>query len=61
MPHITLARLNRSTGPIAGLLSRSGGITSPPFEVARFTLYESLLTPDGPIYTPIERYGLDPV
>jgi 2'-5' RNA ligase len=59
MPHITLARLNRSTGPIANLLTGSGGVTSPPFEVARFILYESLLTPDGAVYTPIERYELD--
>lgn len=59
LPHITLARLNRSTGPIDTLLQGSGGITSPPFAVDEFRLYESDLTPDGAIYSVVERYPLD--
>ena len=58
MPHITLARLNRSTGPIAALLERSGGISSTPFHVGEFRLYESDLSPQGAIYSVVERYAL---
>jgi 2'-5' RNA ligase len=59
MPHITLARLPRGAGPVRSLLEQSGGASSPPFEVSEFRLYESRLTPDGPVYSVAERYGLD--
>jgi 2'-5' RNA ligase len=59
VPHITLARLKRSAGPIGGLLERSGGLTSPPFTVTEFGLYESDLMPDGSVYSLIERYRID--
>lgn len=59
LPHITLARLNRSAGPIAGLLEQSGGLTSAPFMVDSFCLYESQLTPEGAVYSIVERYSLD--
>jgi 2'-5' RNA ligase len=36
MPHITLARLKRSSGTVGGLLEQSGGLISPPFEVEDF-------------------------
>lgn len=58
MPHVTLARLPRGAGPVGSLIEQSGGITSPPFAVDRFYLYESRLTPDGPVYTPVEIYPL---
>jgi 2'-5' RNA ligase len=58
MPHITIARLPRGAGPVQGLVEQSGGATSPPFAVDRFCLYESRLTPDGPIYEMVERYPL---
>jgi 2'-5' RNA ligase len=58
MPHVTLARLPRGAGPVRGLLERSGGVTSPPFAVDRFYLYESRLSPEGPAYTPLEIYSL---
>ena len=58
-PHITLARLGRDAGSIAALLETSGGITSPPFPVDRFALFESRLTPDGAVYDIIESYRLD--
>jgi 2'-5' RNA ligase len=58
-PHVTLARLSRGTGPIGGLMERSGGIAGTPFEVREFRLYESRLTPDGPLYSVAERYSLD--
>ena len=58
-PHITLARLKRSSGPVGNLLEQSGGLTSEPFPVDSFTLYESRLTPDGAVYIPMNRYQLD--
>jgi RNA 2',3'-cyclic 3'-phosphodiesterase len=57
-PHITLARLGRSAGPIGGAIGQSGGITSQPFPVSSFGLYESVLTPDGAVYSLLERYQL---
>jgi 2'-5' RNA ligase len=57
-PHITLARMQRGAGPIDALLSRSGGASSAPFPVDEFRLYESSLTPQGPLYTVVERYPL---
>lgn len=56
-PHITLARLNRESGPVH-LLGDAGGLTSPAFAVDTFGLYESRLTPEGAVYTAIERYRL---
>ncbi|HEY0113513.1 MAG TPA: RNA 2',3'-cyclic phosphodiesterase [Allosphingosinicella sp.] len=58
-PHITLARLARGGGPIGPLLQRWGGVTSEPFAVEEFRLYESRLTSNGAIHSLIERYTLD--
>lgn len=58
-PHITLARLNRSSGPIRALVEGAGGLTSPSFAVTHFSLFESQLTPDGAVYSVVERYALD--
>jgi RNA 2',3'-cyclic 3'-phosphodiesterase len=58
-PHITLARLKRTSGPVRNLLEESGGLSSPVFRVDRFTLFESKLTPEAAVYTPIENYPLD--
>jgi 2'-5' RNA ligase len=58
-PHITLARLKRSSGSVGGLLEEAGGLKSPPFTVDGFGLFESQLTPEGAAYTQIERYALD--
>ena len=55
----TLARLKRGTGPLKGLVEQSGGLTSAPFAVTAFALYESELAPEGPIYSRIETYPLD--
>ena len=57
-PHITLARLNRSAGPVHDFLARSGGVEGPPFRVDAFGLFESQLTPEGAVYTEIETYKL---
>jgi 2'-5' RNA ligase len=59
LPHITLARLKRSSGSVRGLIEQSGGLASPPFGVDHFALFESQLTPEGAAYTEIERYSLD--
>ena len=58
-PHVTLARLKRSSGSVRNLLEQSGGLTSPAFSVDRFSLFESKLTPEGAVYTAIEDYPLD--
>ncbi len=57
-PHITLARLNRSAGPVQDLLARMSGFATDPFAISGFALYESRLTPDGAVYSVLERYGL---
>jgi len=58
-PHITLARLKRGSGSVAGLAEASAGLSSPPFTIDSFGLFESTLTPDGAVYTLIERYRLN--
>ena len=58
-PHITLARLKRDTGSIGELMAGAGRISSDPFAVDAFCLYESELTPAGAVYTVVERYPLD--
>jgi 2'-5' RNA ligase len=57
-PHITLARLKRGSGPVAGFVETSGGFSSAPFMVDEFGLYESQLTPEGAVHTLVERYRL---
>jgi RNA 2',3'-cyclic 3'-phosphodiesterase len=59
LPHITLARLNRSAGPVDDLIGTTGGLSSPPFHVDNFCLFESRLTPEGANYAILERYPLD--
>ncbi len=56
MPHITIARLGRTAGPIAGLLEQSGGASGPAFTVESFGLFESRRGPEGALYSLIERY-----
>jgi 2'-5' RNA ligase len=58
-PHVTLARFGRGMGPLDNFMIAAGGLTSPPFEVESFSLYESDLAPDGAVYTVVERYLLD--
>jgi len=57
-PHITLARLNRASGPVAPALENAGTIVTPPFVVSHFNLYESELTQAGAVYSIVERYPL---
>ncbi|HZG08823.1 MAG TPA: RNA 2',3'-cyclic phosphodiesterase [Allosphingosinicella sp.] len=58
LPHITLARFGRGGGPLGGMVERGAAVSSQPFEVDSFSLYESRLTPDGALYTLAARYAL---
>lgn len=58
MPHITIARLNRSAGPIGNLLEEAGGLSSPAFTVDSFALFESDLTNEAAVYSVVARYPL---
>ena len=55
-PHVTLARLGRSVGPIGGWLAEHGTLRAGPWEVAGFTLFESHLRQVGPLYRPLVDY-----
>lgn len=59
LPHITLARLRRSSGPVGNFIGEAGGLAGPSFTVDHFALLESDLTPDGAVYSIVERYPLD--
>jgi RNA 2',3'-cyclic 3'-phosphodiesterase len=58
-PHITLARLNRSSGPLVDFFAQS---VAPQlaFSVNDFCLFESSLTRERAVYEIIERYPLQP-
>ncbi len=59
LPHITLARLNRSAGPVAPFIARNGAFASLPFVFDQLILYESTLGHGGARYHPVARYPLD--
>lgn len=59
LPHITLARLNRTSGPVAPFLAQSGDLATPPFVFDHVLLYESELAHGGARYHPVARYPLD--
>lgn len=59
VPHITLARLNRSSGPIGGWITREGSLTSPPFACDAMLLFESHLGRDGAHYSADARFPFD--
>lgn len=58
LPHITLARLAGSAGPVDGFLATHAALASPDFAVAEMILYESHLGHGGASYVPVERYPL---
>jgi 2'-5' RNA ligase len=55
-PHVTLARLPRSAGPIGAWLAEHGTLRAGPWQVEGFTLYESHLRPEGALYQPLVDY-----
>lgn len=58
VPHVTLARLNRSSGPVAPFLALNGDLASDPFLFDHVTLYESEMGHGGSRYHPVARYPL---
>lgn len=58
LPHITLARLNASSGPVDGFMAANAGLTGPEEVIGDFRLYESRLGGEGAIYDMIARYPL---
>lgn len=57
-PHVTLARLNRSSGPVGPWLAAHGNLSAGPMPVDHLILYESTLTRSGSHYEPVVRYAL---
>lgn len=55
-PHITLARLNSSAGPIAPFLAHNDDLAFGPWEVDDFELCESHLRPQGSLYETVVTY-----
>lgn len=58
-PHVTLARLNTSSGPVGDFMLRHGALRTAEWTVGEFALYESHLGADGARYVPVVRYPLD--
>jgi 2'-5' RNA ligase len=59
VPHVTLARLRAAPkGRVLDWLTYHALYASGPFEAESFTLFSSVLTDDGSIYTPEREYGL---
>jgi len=58
LPHITFARFGRESAGLDAFLARHAGLSSDPFEVTDFSLYESRLGHEGASYTIVERYDL---
>lgn len=59
LPHITVARLGRTAGPVDAFLQSASAAMSGPFTVDSFCLYESRLGSEGAAYEIVERYSLD--
>ena len=58
-PHITLARWKgRRTREVQSFLERTRGLSSDPFEVDRFILFESRLSRHGAHYEAVAEYAL---
>jgi 2'-5' RNA ligase len=60
VPHITLARLNRASGPVAPFLALHSDLASSDFIFGHVTLYESEMGHGGSRYHPVARYPLEP-
>ncbi len=57
-PHVTLARLGGAAGPVGDWLALHGALSTPPWPVDEFRLYESVLAPGGSVYEPVVSYRL---
>jgi 2'-5' RNA ligase len=58
MPHVTMARLGASAGPVGPFLATNGTLGSEPFPVRSFTLYESHLGKAGSLYESLMMFPL---
>jgi RNA 2',3'-cyclic 3'-phosphodiesterase len=58
LPHITLARLNAGSGATAGFLETHSGLSSAPFVLDHFLLFESHLGHEAASYEAVQRYPL---
>jgi 2'-5' RNA ligase len=58
MPHITLARWKGRAQRLDAWLERHGGLTSEPWQVTEFILFESHLGREAAHYEPVETYQL---
>lgn len=58
LPHITVARLGRTAGPVEPFIDAASAVTSEPFTVDSFCLYESTLGSQGASYEVAARYRL---
>lgn len=57
-PHLTLARFGRHGGDVSGFAARHAGLTSAPFRIESFGLFESRLGSTGARYEQQARYPL---
>ena len=57
-PHVTLARFGRDGGDVATFAAHHAGLTSAPFRVDSFGLFESRLGNTGARYELVSRYAL---
>ena len=60
VPHVTIARVNASTGPIGDWLAQHARLALPVWQVDAFHLYESRLDAGGAHYEPVLRFLLSP-
>ena len=58
LPHITIARFSRNAAPPAAATEPHAQVTSAPFPVTHFALFESRLGREGASYEAVERYAL---
>jgi 2'-5' RNA ligase len=58
LPHVTIARLNRSTAPIGEWLARHGTLSAS-WQAESFGLYQSHLTRGGSLYERIASFPDD--
>jgi len=58
LPHITLARMPGSAGPVDRWLAEHAGLTGETFAIDAMILYESRLGHGGASYEPVMRYPL---
>lgn len=58
-PHVTLARLNRASGPVGAFLAQHARLAAGPWRIEEFRLYESHLLSSGARHDPVASYPFD--